>query len=65
MKTAMGIMGSITLVMFIYAGILWMTAMGAAEKEKKAFDILVWSSLGIIIILSSWALVTFVLTLFR
>lgn len=64
MKTAMGIFGSIALIMFIYAGILWMTSMGNAEKEGKAFDILVWSSLGIMIILSSWALVTFVLTLF-
>lgn len=61
---AMGILGSITLVMFIYSGFLWMTAAGDAGKSEKARDILVWSSLGLLVIFSSYAILRFVFDIF-
>lgn len=64
-KVVMGILGSVALMMFVYAGVLWMTASGNAEREKKAMQILVWSSLGVIVILSSYAIVDFVFEAFR
>lgn len=69
-KTGMGIMGSIALVMFVYAGFIMMIGTtdvvgGASKKDvAKAKGILVWSSLGLIVILSSYALVNFVLEIF-
>ncbi|HBU07336.1 MAG TPA: hypothetical protein DEB09_04615 [Candidatus Magasanikbacteria bacterium] len=63
-KLAMGFVGSVALLMFIYGGLLWMTAAGSAEKEKKSFEILLWSGLGVVVILSSYALADFVLKAF-
>lgn len=62
---AMGILGAIALALFVYAGILWMTAMGNAESQKKAWDIMIWAVLGIVVILSSWAIVTFIFGAFE
>lgn len=61
---AMGVLGSITLIMFVYSGFLWMTAAGDAGKSEKARDILVWSSLGLLVIFSSYAIVRFVFDIF-
>jgi len=69
-KTALGVVGSIALAMFVYGGILWMTGStsvsgGATKKDiLKAKSILVWSTLGIIMILSSYVIVSFVMQAF-
>lgn len=60
----MGIIGTIALLMFVYGGVLWMISAGSAEKTKKAMDIMLWASLGVIVILASYALVDFVFKLF-
>jgi len=57
----LGIVGSLALAMFIYGGFLWMTAAGNAEQVTKGRNVLVWATLGIIIIFSSYALVRFVI----
>lgn len=58
---ALGIVGSIALVMFIYGGFVWMTAMGASDKVTKGKDIIIWASIGLIVIFSAYAMVNFVL----
>ncbi|MBU1627863.1 pilin [bacterium] len=58
---ALGIVGSLALVMFIYGGFMWMMAGGNTERVKKGQDTLVWAALGLVIIFSSYALVKFVL----
>ena len=50
----LSISGSIALVMFIYGGILWMTAMGNDAMVKKGKDTILWAILGIIIIASAY-----------
>jgi len=64
-NTLLGILGSIALAMVVYGGLLFMTAMGNAEKKKKSMGILVWAVLGIVIIFSSYAVVNFVLDILR
>lgn len=64
-KMGTGILGSIALIMVLYGGILWMTSSGNAEKIRQATDILVWSSLGIVVILASYGLVDYVFEAFR
>lgn len=59
-KTAMGIMGSIALIMFIYGGFLWMTAAGNSSQIDKAQDVIVYGALGIMIIFGSYAIVTLI-----
>lgn len=64
-KGALGIIGSISLVMFIYGGILFMTDRGSGEQSGKAREILVWTSLGLAVIFSAYALVDFIFEAFR
>lgn len=56
----MGVIGTIALVMIIYGGGLWMTAAGSSEKEGRAMKIMFTAGIGVVIILSSYAIVTFV-----
>lgn len=63
-RAATGIMGSIALAMLVYGGILFMISAGNSERTEKGRSILVWSSLGLIVILTSYALVNLILTIF-
>jgi len=40
---------------------LWMTAAGSNEKVQKGKDILIWATVGLVIIFTSYALIRFVL----
>jgi hypothetical protein len=53
-----------SLLMFLYGGILWMTAAGDSARTEKARSILVWSSLGLAVIFASYAIVKFVFEAF-
>jgi len=58
----MGLVGSIALLMFVYGGFLWMTAMGSEDKITKGKNIFIWSVAGLAVIFTSYMLVHFVLT---
>ncbi len=60
-KTAMGVIGTIALLILVYAGILWMVATGNAQRENEAKEIMYWGALGVIIILGSYAIVQFII----
>lgn len=53
---ALGVVGSLALLMFVFGGITWMTSAGSAEKVKKGRDILVWSAIGLVIVFSAYGL---------
>lgn len=57
-----GLIGTLALVMFIYGGVSWMLAGGAAEKTKKAMGIIVWSVLGLAAIFLAYGLTYFLIT---
>ncbi|MBU4216296.1 Ig-like domain-containing protein [Candidatus Parcubacteria bacterium] len=59
----LGFLGFIAVILIIYAGFLWMTSAGDADKVKKAKDILKNAFIGLIIILSSVGIVTFILNM--
>ncbi|MFH1187268.1 MAG: hypothetical protein V1688_00210 [bacterium] len=58
---ALSFLGVIFLALLIYAGFIWMTAAGDQEAITKAKNILQSSVIGLIIILSSYAVTYFVL----
>jgi len=64
-KLLMQVIGTIALLMFVYGGLLWMVSAGNTEKTKKAMDIMLWAGLGVIVILSSYAIVNFVFGLVK
>lgn len=60
-KIALSLTGVIFLALTVYAGILWMTAQGNAENVEKAQGIVKSASFGLLIIVSCYGLVVFVI----
>ena len=58
------LVGSIFLILTIYAGVLWMTASGNDEKVKQATSILKSSLIGLIIVVSAYSITSFALKSF-
>ncbi|NCD01040.1 hypothetical protein EOL94_03035 [bacterium] len=58
---ALAFLGLIAVVLIIYAGFLWMTANGEEQKVESAKKVLRNAIIGLIIILASWGIATFVL----
>ncbi len=61
----LSLLGMIFLGLVIYAGFLWMTAGGDTTKVEKAQNYLKNAVIGLIIILSSWAITRFILNSLR
>lgn len=60
-KTVLGIIGAIALLIFVYGGIMWMTSGGSPERIKKAQTTLIWAVIGLLVIFASYTLVDFVI----
>jgi hypothetical protein len=58
---AVGVLGSVAFAFYTYAGVVWMTARGNSEKTEQATKILVWTTLGICLVLGSYVLADFVI----
>jgi hypothetical protein len=61
-QIVLSFLGTIALLLIIYAGFIWMTSSGDEEKIGKAKKILTNALIGLIIILSSWAITTFIIS---
>ncbi len=61
-RSALGFLGVIAVVIMLYGGFLWMTAGGKEEQVKKAQQVIVAGAIGLAIILSAWAITTFIVT---
>lgn len=57
----LGLLASIFLVLIIYAGFRYMTASGNEEQTKKAVAQIRDAIIGLLIVLSAWAITYFVL----
>lgn len=60
-NTAMGILGALALLVFVVGGFLWLTAAGKEDQIKKGTHAMMWAVIGIIVIFSSYAILTLVL----
>jgi len=65
LRALIAIIGSIALAMFVYGGVMVMTAAGNDERQKKGTEILVWSALGVIMVLSAYAFTDLVFEILR
>lgn len=59
----LGMVGALALGVFIYAGVLWMTA-GSSDRVQKAKDAMKYAVIGLAMIAFSYAITTFFLTAF-
>ncbi|WKZ25091.1 MAG: pilin [Patescibacteria group bacterium] len=56
-KGALGIVGSLALLMFVYGGFVWMLSGGNSEKVQTGRKTLVWAAIGLAVIFTSFILV--------
>ncbi|MBI2410530.1 MAG: hypothetical protein HYV32_01355 [Candidatus Kerfeldbacteria bacterium] len=56
----LGLLGIIAVTYIIYAGFLWMTAGGNPQKADKAKGILKSAVIGLVLIMASYSLATYV-----
>ncbi len=61
-RTFLGLLGIIALVLILFAGFRWMTAGGNEEKVEEAKKILQNAVIGLVIIISSYAITSFVIS---
>jgi len=59
----LGLLGLVGVIMILYGGFTWMTAGGNEEKIEKAKKIISAAIIGIIIVILSWAIVTYSLSI--
>ena len=64
LKYILGLLGGASLIIFIYAGLLWMFSGGNAERRKKSMQLMLWTAAGIFMMLASYSILRFVLQAF-
>ncbi len=62
-SAALALTGVIVLVMMVYAGYNWMTAGGDSDKVTKSKETLSRATIGLVIVLLSYAIVAYVVPL--
>jgi hypothetical protein len=60
-RAALGVLGIVAVVIVLWGGVMWMTAGGSDEKVSSAKKILFSGLIGLVIILSAFALTQFVI----
>ncbi|MDO8581810.1 MAG: TrbC/VirB2 family protein [bacterium] len=58
----LGLLGTIAIVLILYAGFMWMTAAGNEEKIEKAKKILTNAVIGLVLILAAFGIVSFIIS---
>jgi hypothetical protein len=53
-KAALGIIGALTLLMFVWGGFLWMTSAGNQERVKKGSQTMFWAAIGVALVFASY-----------
>ncbi|KKW17395.1 MAG: hypothetical protein UY58_C0004G0019 [Candidatus Magasanikbacteria bacterium GW2011_GWA2_50_22] len=60
-RVALGFLGLLALILILYGGFLWMTSAGNEEQIGKAKKVLINATIGLVIILSAFAIVQFII----
>ena len=56
----LSLVGTIFLVLTVWAGIMWMTAQGNEEKVAKAKSIVTQATIGLVLVMAAYAITAFV-----
>lgn len=57
-KYALMIIGSLTLLMFVWGGFQWLTSAGNTEKIKKGSQTMIWAAIGVVLVFASYIILT-------
>ncbi len=58
--TALSLIGVLFFILMVYGGFLWMTDHGKEEQVTKAKDTIIAAVIGMVVVLASYAITTFV-----
>lgn len=61
-RQVMGVIGSITLLAFMYGGFLWLTSAGKQDQVSKGTKTMLYAFIGIIVIFSSYVVLSAIIT---
>ncbi|MFA4871731.1 MAG: hypothetical protein WC610_01575 [Patescibacteria group bacterium] len=61
-KVILGFLGLLAVIIILWGGFIWMTAMGDETKTETAKKLIIAGIVGIIIILAAYAIAAFVIT---
>lgn len=60
-SVALGIMGSLALVFFLYGGFLWLTSRGKQSSIETGTKTITWAVIGIVLVFSSYVILRFIM----
>jgi len=60
-KILLGVVGAVALIIFVYGGYLWLASAGIGEKINAGKTVMVWATIGLIIVIFSYTAVDFVI----
>lgn len=60
-RAILGLSGAAALLMFVWGGFLWLTSRGESGQITKGKDTLKWATIGLVVILLAYTLVTAVI----
>jgi hypothetical protein len=61
-KVAMGVVGSLALIAFVYGGFMWLTSSGSQDKVKQGSNTMLYAVIGLFIIFAGYAILNTVLS---
>lgn len=59
-SAVLSLLGIVFIILIIYGGILWMTAMGKENQVEKAKNIIIQAVIGLVIVLAAYAITSFI-----
>jgi hypothetical protein len=60
LKAAIGVVGALALLVFVYGGFIWLTSGGESAKVSAGKEAMKWAAVGLVVIFTSYGLVSFV-----
>ncbi|MFC1598449.1 pilin [Patescibacteria group bacterium] len=59
---AIAVVGAVTFFMFVYGGFTWIASAGSSDSIQKGKNIMIWATIGLIIVLFSYATTDLIIT---
>lgn len=57
------IIGSVTLLMFVWGGFLWLTSAGNEDRVEKGSSTMLWAAIGVFLVFASYLIINTYLNL--
>lgn len=64
-QVILGVTGSISLLMFVYGGFIWLTSAGNSERVSRGKNVFVWATIGLVVIFTSYVVLRTIFGIFN